>query len=235
MTLPSPSLTVVIPALDEEDHVEHAVLAAIEVGMRHFEAIEVFVFDDGSTDRTPEIADRVAAENACVTAFHNATPQGLGAAYQRGLEMARGSHIILLNGKDDTPKLALDQILRLRDKADIIIPHTKNEKQRPFVRRVLSDLYTRMLNVSFGLGIHYYNHSVLHRVDLVRAVGVMTYSYAFQAEILIKMLRRGHSYIEVPVVDRFDPNRRSRAFSKQNVRGVAGFYLRTLRETYLDG
>jgi hypothetical protein len=55
-----------------------------------------------------------------------------------------------------------------------------------------------LVNLLFGLKVNYYNGTVIHRTELIRTVDIKTNSFAYQAEALVKLLRRGHSYIEVP-------------------------------------
>jgi hypothetical protein len=55
-----------------------------------------------------------------------------------------------------------------------------------------------VVNSLFGLKINYYNGSVVHRCDLIRRVDIRTNSFAYQAESLVKLLKQGHSYVEVP-------------------------------------
>jgi len=216
-------VTVIVPALDEECDLESAVRTALDVAPRHASTVEVLVFDDGSRDGTGAIADRLAAADPRVRAIHHDRPMGPGAVFLRGVAAARTSHVIVVQGKDDTPAEALDAILGRRGRADAIVPYTLNSGDRPLVRRALSAAFVAALNAATGLRLRYYNHSVLHRTDLVRTVPVRTSSYAYQAEVLIDLLRRGCSYEEVGVTDRFDPGRRTRAFRPANVIGVAGF------------
>ena len=219
------SLTVVVAALNEERHVEATVKAALEVGDRYFHDVEVIIVDDGSTDRTADIADGLAAADERVHAIHHPTPTGLGGAFAAGLERATGAQLILLNGKNDTPTDALDKILSYRDAADLVVPYTLNCEERPLHRRLMT----------FGLSLRYYNHSVLYRTDQLRDVELKTRSYAYGAELLVKLLRRGSSFVEVGVVDLFDPNRRTRAFKPANIAGVARFYIDTLRDVRRRG
>lgn len=82
-------LTVVIPAYNAQDTIGASVAAAWETG-----ADEVIVVDDGSTDRTAQRAER---GHAVVLSQVNA---GAAAARRRGIEVARGEVIALLDADD---------------------------------------------------------------------------------------------------------------------------------------
>ena len=52
----------------------------------------------------------------------------------------------------------------------------------------------------FGLDVKYYNGYVLHKTRILRKVKMSTNSFAYQAEILIRLLKskKKYSYIQVP-------------------------------------
>lgn len=222
-----PTVTVIVAALNEERGLEATVRTVLGVVPRWFADWEILIVDDGSTDATGEIADRLAATAERVTAVHHPRPSCLGGVFQAGLRRARMAHVILLNGKDDTPAEALDRILSLRGRADLIIPVQANGHERPLARRLLSRGFVSLLNAASGLELRYYNHSVLHRAELLRSIELRTRSYGFQAEAIVKLLRRGASYLEVEVDDRFDAQRATRASSWSNVSGIARLLLGT--------
>jgi glycosyltransferase involved in cell wall biosynthesis len=217
------SISIIVAALNEEAQLEATVKIALSAAERHFEGSEVLVFDDGSTDRTGEIADALAAAHPTVRAFHHGRPLGLGGVFWRGVDAARMERVVLLNGKNDTPEASLDAIFALRDEADLVIPYTLNSHERPIGRRVLSRTFVFLLNRICGHRLHYYNHSVLYRREMLRSLSARSESYAFEAEALIGLLRRGHGYVDVGVMDRFAPGRRTRAFRGSNVLGVSRF------------
>ncbi len=104
-----------------------------------------------------------------------------------------------------------------------MIPFTVNTHERPLARRALSRAFVFLLNRICGYALHYYNHSVLYRTEILRSLSSRSESYAFEAKALIGLLRRGCSFVEVGVMDRFHPEVRTKAFRPRNVIGVARF------------
>jgi|WetSurMetagenome_2_1015567.scaffolds.fasta_scaffold07198_4 chlorobactene glucosyltransferase len=90
-----PSLTVVIPARDEEVGIEAAVLSHCT---QEYPGLQVVVVDDGSSDRTPEILAELSARcsNLEVLRCDGPPPGWLGKpnALQRGLERAGGDYVL---------------------------------------------------------------------------------------------------------------------------------------------
>ena len=72
------SLTITFPCYNEEANVERVTRAALAVAQKVADDYEIVIVNDGSRDRTGEIADRLAAENPHVRAVHNRPNQGCG-------------------------------------------------------------------------------------------------------------------------------------------------------------
>jgi glycosyltransferase involved in cell wall biosynthesis len=89
------SITIAIPAYNEIDTLERAVLEALSVLPRHTRDYEVLVVDDGSTDGTAALADRLAAAHPEVTVVHHARNHGFSGAMRTCLWKARGQFIML--------------------------------------------------------------------------------------------------------------------------------------------
>ena len=217
------SLTVIIPAFNEEVQLRKTYETIRESLDGLFSETRIIIVDDGSGDGTPEIADTIAADDAGVTVVHNESPRCLGGVYKQALGMVTTDHVVLVNAKNVPPADSLAEIWRACDTADMIVPYPLNSNERPWIRRVVSRTYTTLISLLFRLRLQYYNHYVVHRTKLARAVDVSTDSYAFQAEMLIKLIHLGYSYREVGIVDNFKDESKSRAFRRNNVIGVARF------------
>ena len=104
--------------------------------------------------------------------------------------------------------------------ADIIIPVLLDQTNRPMLRRFTSRSFTMLVNLLFGLRVRYYNGAVLHRTSLIRSVEIGTNSFAYQSEALIKLLRRGTSYLEIPYRSASYDGIFSYAMKPKNIVGV---------------
>jgi glycosyltransferase involved in cell wall biosynthesis len=231
-TTRKPSISFVIPALNEETNISAAVREAVAAMGDRFENYELLLFDDGSTDRTGAIMDElVAADPQHIRVTHNASPRNLGGVYKQGIERARMDYILMVPGDNENPGHALQAPFDAIGQADIVLPYPENSAVRGVARHVVSRLYVGLLNLLFGLRIRYYNGTVIHRTANLKGLPVKTSSFAYQAEILIKLLCAGKSFVEVAV--RIDPpkeGRRSRAFRWKNMVQVG----RTLGDLFLD-
>ncbi|MCE5278630.1 MAG: glycosyltransferase family 2 protein [Planctomycetaceae bacterium] len=228
----APGLSVIVPAFNEKGNLRltvQEVLAAID-GL--FTNYEILIFDDASTDGTDQEADGLAAEFANIRVFHNPLNKGLGWNYRAGVEAARMDYVILVNGKHDLAGDQLRRILELRGQADIILPYHTNDKDRPWIRHVISRTYTTILNILFGFNLHYFNDSALYPTAVVRRLNIQTDSYAFSAETLIKALKSGLNCIEVPITNIYPDLCSTSAFGMRNILGVFFFFVRTASQVY---
>ena len=78
------SISVFFPCYNEEANVEATTRAALAALSQVSSDFEVIIVNDGSTDRTGEIADQLAQEHPRVRAVHNRPNLGYGGALQRG-------------------------------------------------------------------------------------------------------------------------------------------------------
>lgn len=227
------TVTFVVPALNEEPNIERSLEAMVAAGAKWFEDYEILVYDDGSTDRTGAIAEEVARRHDRIAVFHNPAPKCLGGVMREGARRARMEYLVWGSSTGSHTLELWDRIFSRKGQADLIIIYPTNSHERPWIRRVVSRTFQSLLNLLFGLRLRYYNNSVLYRAELFRSAAHGTDSYAFQAEVIIKLIKRGCSYIEVPIVDDFSQeNRRTNAFKPRNVAGVARFLWRTMRDVY---
>jgi hypothetical protein len=90
-------VSVVIPVHDRPVVLVEAVHSALE---QTYRPIEIVIVDDGSTDRTGAVADRLAATHPGVIHVIHQANGGPGVARQRGLEASRGEYIQFLDSDD---------------------------------------------------------------------------------------------------------------------------------------
>ena len=193
---------------------------------------ELLLFDDGSTDRTGAIMDELAAADPRhVRVTHNATPRNLGGVYKQGIERARMEYLVMVPGDNENPGAAMQAPFDAIGRADIVLPYPVNSAVRGFARHLVSRVYVGLLNLLFGLHVRYYNGTVIHRTANLKRLSIKTSSFAYQAEILVKLLCAGKSFVEVPIeIEPPKVGRRSRAFRWKNVVQVG----RTLGDLFVD-
>jgi dolichol-phosphate mannosyltransferase len=220
------SISVLVPVLNEEDNLEPTVRRLIEALTTTIDDFEVIIVDDGSTDRTPAVADRLAEDSPNIRVFHNATNMGLGYAYARGYEEARKEFFVYIPGDNTWPYRSFVELFGNLGRADIITSFAINPGVRPTSRRIVSRAYTQALNLLFGHRMQYFNGLTIYEVEFLRRRPATTFGFGFQGEVLLKALASGASYIEVglPIDERTAGG--SKAI---NVRNISSVFFTVLR------
>ncbi len=105
-------LSVVVPAFNEAQNVEPVVRETIRVLANHdwVQPFEIVLVDDGSTDETGAIMDRLAADNPEIVVARHPGNQGFGAALRTGFLRSRGDAVTFITADGE---IGVDQPLRL--------------------------------------------------------------------------------------------------------------------------
>jgi glycosyltransferase involved in cell wall biosynthesis len=109
--LSRPRVTAFIPAFNREDYICTAINSLLA---QQYTDFEVLVVDDGSTDRTASLVERY--DDPRVRLERNASNQGIPATRNRGLELARGEYIALLDSDDYAYPNRLGRQVRFLDR-----------------------------------------------------------------------------------------------------------------------
>jgi Glycosyl transferase family 2/short chain dehydrogenase/Nucleotidyl transferase len=191
------SISVFIPALNEDRNLEPTVARLIEALTATVEDYEIIIVDDGSSDGTGAVADALAAENSVIRVLRNPRNMGLGYCFAQAYREARKNFFVYIPGDNTWPYRSFVELLGNLGRADVVTSYAINPDVRPFGRRIVSRLYTEVVNLLFGRHLQYFNGLTIYPVEFLRRDPVTTFGFGFQAEALLKALNSGLSYIEV--------------------------------------
>ncbi len=229
------TLTVIVPAYNEQENLRPACETILRLAAQCFSNFEIIIVDDSSVDQTWDIAQQLAKEDARIRIFRNANNRGLGFNYHFGASNAKYEFVMLVPGDNEASEESLDRIFREVGKADILVAHIANRHARPLIRQVVSRSFTYLMNFLFHLKLQYYNGINVIRAQLVQKYPPMTDGFAYMALILVQLLRDGHSYSTVG----FDVQKRNygttKAFRLKNVISVLHAIALLWRKVYLTG
>ncbi len=144
------SLTVFFPCYNEEANVERVTRAAMEATEKVTNDYEVIIVNDGSKDRTGEIADRLASEHPNVRAVHNNPNLGYGGALQRGFREATKEHVFYTDGDGQFDFEEIPKLLPLLKDYDIVSAYRLDRKDS-LLRKFNAFGWTTLVNLVFRL------------------------------------------------------------------------------------
>ena len=202
--LPRPRLTFFFPAFNEEENVAETVRRALaEIGPLVGGSIEVLIVDDGSTDRTPALADDLAAADPRVRVHHQAN-RGYGGALRAGFANAAGELIGFSDGDLQFDLSEMSRLLeRLRDPSrppvDAVIGYRIKRRDPPH-RIFIAKTYNAVVSALFGLRVRDIDCAMkLFRREVFDGLRLETDSPFLSAELLIKLRARGARMVQVGV------------------------------------
>jgi len=206
-----PDVSIVIPVYNEEGILREAITELLDgydtvrVALDWPElTVEVIVAENGSKDRTVELAEHMAAERPEVRAFSLGEPN-YGKALKRGIGEARGTWVICeeIDLCDlDFHRRALEA-LRHRD-ADMVVGSKAMKgasDARPMFRRVATRVLNGMLRAALDFrGTDTHGLKAFHRTTLVPVVDQCVIDRdLFASEFVIRAGRAGLRVIEIPI------------------------------------
>lgn len=148
------NLTIVVPLYNEEENVERLYSSIIDaVGPERY-VFEVILVDDGSHDRTVEIAAGIAANDARLRVVRFRKNYGQTAAMAAGIDLARGDIIVTMDGDlQNDPKDIPNFVSKMNEGYDIVVGWRFNRKDKLFSRKIPSKIANWLIGKVTGVPI----------------------------------------------------------------------------------
>jgi dolichol-phosphate mannosyltransferase len=201
MSSPKPDkrLTIVIPALNEEDKIADTIRGVLPLARELLDDFEVFLIDDGSSDATGSIMDSFAGEDSRIMVIHRPQRQGVGAAFETVLRRARFGFITLVPGDNAFQIEGIARMFKAAGAADIVITYRDNQSDRSLNRSIQSHSLRSVLNYMFGFWLFDYHSMIIYPVKWLRQIPINVDGYGYQICALISLLQLGLTHVQVPV------------------------------------
>jgi glycosyltransferase involved in cell wall biosynthesis len=181
---------------------------------------ELLIVDDGSRDRTPRLADDLAARLARVRAVHHARNQGIGRALHTGFQHARGRLTIFIPADlalqlDEiekylracgalAPPRATDRRLAgdrgAATESLVVVGLRSDRRGTSPARRLVSWANIALVRTLFWMPVRQFQYICLWPTRLLQGISIDYPDSAFlQAEVLIKARDLGYTFAEVEI------------------------------------
>lgn len=158
MTTKKTELSIVVPVYNEAENLQpllDAVRRAMSTAdMLDDDAWELLLVDDGSTDATREIGDRMARRDRSVRFIPLARNYGQTAAMQAGFDAARGRVIVSMDGDLQNDPADIPRLIRkLEEGYDLVVGYRVDRQDKLITRKVPSWVANRIIAWLTGVGI----------------------------------------------------------------------------------
>lgn len=197
---PELRLSIFFPAYYDEHNIPKVVEGALrvveEMGIREY---EIIIVEDGSPDRTGEVADELAARHERVRVIHHERNMGYGAALTTGFLAAKYDYVFYTDGDNQFDLQELKRFIALLPYADIVAGF-RIEKQYSRYRKFTSSVYNTILRALFDIQDRDVDCAFkLYPTELFRRIELESRDAFIDAEIAIKARLLGYQAVEVGV------------------------------------
>ncbi len=194
------SLSVFFPAYYDENNIGKVVHKAVEVleslGLKDY---EVTIIEDGSPDKTDEVADALAAQYPKVKVIHHEKNKGYGATLWEGFTTAKMDYVFYTDGDNQFDLEELRKFVAIIPFSDMVVGYRKKKQYSPY-RKLTSFVYNLLLRFVFD--IDYIDIDCAFKVfktDLFKKIKVNTKDAFIDAEIMIRAQLQGYTFTELGV------------------------------------
>ena len=192
------TLTVVMPALNEKANISLALQNTLDALDSFAIDGEIIVVNDGSTDRTPEIIKEFEENDGRVRSIDHDKPHGIGAAFWEGVDAAAHDVVTMFPGDNENDPWEILRYFNLLEQVDMVIPFVYNKETRSVFRNILSLAYRFIINTTFRVNCNYTNGTVMYRKSIIKETPYRSSGFFFQTDLLIRSMKRGYLFAEVP-------------------------------------
>jgi dolichol-phosphate mannosyltransferase len=197
--MPEKKLTIVVPALNEQEKISETVNGILPLACFHLDDFEILLVNDGSTDATGSIMDRLAEMDPRIKVIHHTQRRGLGFTSKFATQIAKFDGMTLIPGDHAFQNEGIGRLFKAAGAADIVISYRDNQSDRSLNRSFQSHSLRFVLNCLFGYSLFDYHSMIIYPVKWLRQISVKADGYGYQICSLISLLQLGLSHVQVPV------------------------------------
>lgn len=193
------SFSIVFPAYNEEENIKESIKSALKIGRVISDKFEIIVVNDGSGDKTSEIARNLTKKHKEIKIIDQ-NNQGYGGAVWTGIKNAHNDLIFFTDSDLQFNLQELKKFIPYLKSYDVVFGYRKPRKD-PFMRlvnawgwkflnRIFLGIKVRDIDCAFKL----FDGRVFKKVNKIQSHGAM-----FSAEMIYKIKKAGFRIKELPV------------------------------------
>jgi len=195
------SVSVIIPAFNEEAIIKNAVKTALDILEGIKADFEIIVVNDGSTDHTKVILNEFFGGNRRITLHHKHGNEGFGGAIRTGVNLAAKQFIFCVPADSPLTPSLYDAFSSNAYKADVLVSYRKEKVGYSLRKHINSYVFHKLVSLLFGMNLRDYNwiHMYNRKIFDEGKISIEYNGIFMLAEILIKAKRAGFTFYEFEV------------------------------------
>lgn len=194
------SLSIFFPFWNEEKNIEYVVTSAIPIASKLADKWEILMIDDGSSDRTARIGEKLASEHKNLRLISNNINRGYGASLREGFMNAKYECILFTDGDRQFDFAESEKFVEKIHDNDMVIGYRK-KRQDHIIRHIFMYMLKIWDFVLFGIyfkdidcGFKMLRKRVVDGIMPLRSEGAM-----ISTEFLAKAKKKGFKISQVEV------------------------------------
>lgn len=202
------SLSVVVPAYNEEVRIEKSLEKLAAYLQANFPAFEIIVIDDGSTDSTAKKVQQAAAADNRVVLHSLPSNRGKGFAVRTGMLMAQGDAVLFTDADLSTPVEEIDLALKELERGYPVViasrrhPESVIERRQSWAREAIGRAFNKLIRLVLSLpfkdtqcGFKCFSAAAAKAIFTRASID----TFSFDVEIMMIAMALGYPIKEIPV------------------------------------
>ncbi|MEN8250153.1 MAG: glycosyltransferase family 2 protein [Bacteroidota bacterium] len=167
-------ISVVVPLYNEEESLEELVAWISRVADENNFSYEVLLIDDGSTDSSWDVINKLATENQNIRGVRFNRNHGKSAALDAGFGLIKGDVVITLDADlQDSPDEIPALFKKIKEEGYDLVSGWKKKRHDPFIKNNTSKIYNGVSRILTGIKLHDMNCGLkAYKADVVKNIHI---------------------------------------------------------------
>ncbi|MCG3178974.1 MAG: Undecaprenyl-phosphate 4-deoxy-4-formamido-L-arabinose transferase [Phycisphaerae bacterium] len=193
------SLSIFFPAYNEEANLPTLIERTLAAVRPLTDDFEIIIVNDGSSDRTQEVAEAIAREHPQVRPVRHEVNKGYGGALITGFESATRDAVFFSDSDNQFDLAEIAKFWELIGRHDAVIGY-RIKRADPFMRKVNAFCWGRLIRVLFGFKVRDLDCAFkMFRRGALEGISLGSRGATITVELMARLHRKGVRWVQVGV------------------------------------
>ena len=169
-----PDISIVVPLLNEEESLPELAAWIHRVANAHQLSYEIWMVDDGSTDKSWQVIEQLASQNPCIKGIKFRRNYGKSAALNEGFRAVNGRVVITMDADlQDSPDEIPELYQMITAEGFDLVSGWKKKRYDPISKTIPTKLFNAATRLASGIHLHDFNCGLkAYNVEVVKNIEV---------------------------------------------------------------
>src|SRR3989338_10932587 len=192
-------LSIVLPAHNEADNLPSLIKEVTEYMQGLGWDYEIIIVNDGSTDKTKEVSERLQGDDNRIKLVNHPKNRGYGGALRSGFATATKEWVFFMDSDRQFSIKEITKLALFMNDADMIIGYRQN-RQDHLIRKINAGIFNLAVNILFGLWIRDIDCAFkLIKKEVVDKADLESNGALINTELLVRAKKLGYRIKQLPV------------------------------------